>query len=115
MATPALYLVGFLGIGLVSIPGVLYFGSNPPADTITVNIGVGGLNSSDPLPTSWPNVPTGETLGGTAPIVTLYDNNGELIGRSRENPVVIAGGAISLKITGDGKQGGTGSLIPTYI
>lgn len=113
--TPTLYIVGLLGFGLANIPGVLHFSGPPPADTITVNIGVGGLNSSAPLPTSWPHVPKGETLGGTAPVVSLYDNTGQLIGRSRERPEVIAGGAISLKITGDGKQGGTGSLVPTYI
>jgi len=116
MATvPTLYIVGLLGFGLANIPGVLHFGSAPPADTITVNIGVGGLNSSAPLPTSWPHVPKGETLSGTAPFVTLYDNNGGVIGVSRESPVVVAGGAISLKIPGNGQQGGTGSLIPTYI
>ncbi|KAK0622390.1 hypothetical protein B0T14DRAFT_552848 [Immersiella caudata] len=109
----AINIVGFLGSGLLAIPGILSFFNKEPANTITVNIGVGDTNSSAPLPFKFGNQPNGETLGGSAPEVALFDGNGRLIGRAHEHTIVTSGGAISLKITG--KSGTSVSQVPEYI
>lgn len=110
----ALNIIGFLGGGLLSIPGIIALtAAPPPANTIVVNIGVGDTNTSTPLPFKFGNQPNGETLGGSAPEVALFDVNGRLIGRSHERKMVTEGGAIEVKITGG--AGSRASSVPMYV
>lgn len=108
-----LNIVGLAAGSLLAIPGIISFFTKPPANTITVNIGVGDVNSSVPRPFRFGAQPDGETLGGSAPEVRLYDINGRLMGKARDKAIVTEGGAIEIKVTGD--AGGRASSVPSYI
>jgi len=103
-------VINFIAIaagGLLAVPSIAsLFATPPPENTIMVKIGVGDVNSSEP-------VPNGQTLSGFAPGVTLYDINGREIGSVFDKVNIVDGGALQIKITGDG--GEASSRVPVYI